>query len=297
MLRSFHLEDYFIPKSVPIDLRWVDVNGERRQISILRLDSIHPITGGNKSFKLVENIKYYFENKFDGIASVGGQFSNHIAALAQAGRDLSIPTVGFIRGEPLVEPSHTIKRAKENGMEIMYISREKYREIRKAEHPCGDFPKFQNFMYIPEGGNNELGEEGCKHIAQFIPSAYTHILLAVGTGATLKGLSYQVEKHQKIVGVKVLEARQEENIFQKRDTNVSDFMTLNADFTFGGYAKKSAILDDFVGKWNESQNIAIEPIYTGRLFFAAHQLLLQNYFPTTAKIILIHSGGLQYFDH
>ena len=74
-------------------------------------------------------------------------------------------------------------------------------------------------------------------------------------------------------------------------------MTLNADFTYGGYAKKSAILDDFVGKWNESQNIAIEPIYTGRLFFAAHQLLLQNFFPTTAKIILIHSGGLQYLDH
>lgn len=292
-----HLEDYFIPKEVPVDHRWADVNGENRQISILRLDTIHPIIGGNKTFKLYENIKFYFENKFDGIVSVGGQYSNHIAALAHVGKDFSIPTVGIIRGDALDEPTHTIQQAMMNGMEIVYVSREKYREMRAYDHPCSSFPKYKNFNFIPEGGSNQLGVEGCKQIAQFIPAEYTHILLAVGTGATLKGLARQVEKHQNIIGIKVLEARQEEYIFQSGEAKVNDSIVLNADFTFGGYARKSTFLEDFVGKWNENQKIAIEPIYTGRLFYAVQHLLQQNYFPKSAKIMVVHSGGLQYFDH
>ena len=297
MSRTAHLEDYFIPKEVPIDHRWLNVNGESRQISILRLDTIHPITGGNKTFKLVENIKHFYDNGFDGIISMGGQYSNHIAALAQVGRELSIPTVGFIRGEAHHEPTSTIKRAIENGMEIVYVSREKYREMRKQENSCIDFPNYRNFLFIPEGGGNKLGEDGCKHIAKYIPFEYTHILLAVGTGATLKGLAHQVGKHQKIIGIKVLEAQQDEYIFQNGGVKSNDFIVLNADFTFGGYAKRSAILDDFVGKWNENQKITIEPIYTGRLFFAINHLLQENYFPQRAKIMVIHCGGLQYFDH
>lgn len=297
MPRTAHLEEYFIPKEVPIDHRWVDVNGESRQISILRLDTIHPIIGGNKTFKLYENIKHYFEKKFDGIVSVGGQYSNHIAALAHVGKDLSIPTVGFIRGDAQHVPTYTIQQAMKNGMEMVYFTREKYREMRKQENPCLAFPTYKNFMFIPEGGSNQLGVEGCKQIAHFIPTEYTHILLAVGTGATMKGLAHQVEKHQKIIGIKVLEAQQEEHIFQNRDKKVNDFISLNTDFTFGGYAKRNAFLDEFVVKWNENQNIAIEPIYTGRLFYAVQHLLKQNYFPQPSKIIVIHSGGLQYFDH
>ncbi len=291
------LKDYFIPKEVPIDHRWVDVNSESRQISILRLDTIHPIIGGNKTFKLYKNIKHYFELKFDGIVSVGGQYSNHIAALAQVGKDLSIPTVGFIRGESLEVPTPTIKRALENGMEIVYVGREKYREMRFQGKPSVDIPQFENFMFIPEGGANALGVEGCKHIARYIPSEYTHILLATGTGATLKGLALEVEKDQKIIGIKVLEARQENYVFQNKDLENNGFITLNADFTFGGYAKKSVFLDEFIEKWNEFQHIPIEPIYTGRLFFAVHQLLVQDYFPRNAKIIVIHSGGMQYLQH
>lgn len=292
-----HLEDYFIPKKVPIDHILVDVNGERRQISILRLDTIHPIIGGNKTFKLYENIKHYFEKKFDGIVSVGGQYSNHIAALAQVGKDLSIPTVGFIRGDAQHVPTYTIQQAMKNGMEIVYFTREKYREMRKQENPLIDHPIFKKFLFIPEGGGNEKGVVGCKLIFNYIPSNYTHILLAVGTGTTLKGLASQLKSHQQIIGVKVLDARQEEYVFQHQTHGVSDKVRITSAFTFGGYAKRNDILDEFVETWNENYSIAIEPIYTGRLFFAAHQLLQQNYFPEYAKIIVIHSGGLQYLHH
>ena len=283
---------------MPIEHRWVELTDrEKRQISILRLDKIHAITGGNKSFKLFENVSHFFNGNFDGIASVGGQYSNHIAALAQVGKDFSIPTIGFIRGEITLEPTITIKRAVENGMQIVYVSRDRYRAIRMQENPMIDFPEHKNFFFVPEGGSNYLGVEGCKNIVQFIPTDYTHILCAVGTGATLKGIASLLPEHQEVIGVKVLKAQQDNFIYQNLDSLSRDKICLNAEFTFGGYAKKNEVLDDFVKKWNENDPIKIEPIYTGRLFYAAQQLIKQNFFPKSSKILMIHSGGLQYLTH
>lgn len=293
-----HLKDYFIPKKVLIEQRWAkDLLGLNHSFSILRLDEIHPIVGGNKAFKLYHNIKHFFESSFDGIASVGGRFSNHIAALAQVGKDLGIPTIGFIRGEWAESPTITIRRARENGMEIIYVSREQYRNMRGQENPLLINPLFKNFLFIPEGGSNDLGVEGGKYMASFIPSDFTHILCAVGTGATLKGIATHLQDHQKIIGVKVLEAQQDNFIFRNSDLNSHNKIILNDEFTFGGYAKKNVVLDDFVERWNANDQIRIEPTYTGRLFFAVHQLVKQDFFPKSSKILVIHSGGLQYLIH
>lgn len=283
---------------MPIEYRWVNVkDNEQHQISILRLDSIHSISGGNKTFKLYENIVHFFNESYVGIASVGGQYSNHIAALAQIGKDFAIPTLGLIRGEMVVAPTITIQRAMENGMKIVYVSRDRYKKIRMQENPLMDIPDCKNYFFVPEGGSNSLGASGCKNIVNFIPNDYSHILCAVGTGTTLKGIASQLPEHQKIIGIKVLEAHQDEFIYLNLDSISRDKIILNADFTLGGYAKKNELLDDFVKKWNENDLIKIEPIYTGRLFFAAQQLIKQNFFPDASKILIIHSGGLQYLTH
>lgn len=298
MISPSLLKDYFIPTTVPIEHRWVEGKGrESHQISILRLDIIHAVSGGNETFKLYENAAHFFRGSFDGIASVGGQYSNHIAALAQVGKDFSIPTLGFIRGERASEPTITIKRAMDHGMRIIFVSRERYREIRTKGSPMLDYPEYNNYFFVPEGGSNDIGVEGCKNIVKFIPSNYTHILCAVGTGATLKGIASQLHEHQKIIGIKVLEAQQDKFIFQNLNTIARDRIVLNADFTFGGYAQKNEVLDKFVEKWNQTDSIKIESIYTGRVFYAAQQLFKQNFFPEAAEILMIHSGGLQYLIH
>jgi 1-aminocyclopropane-1-carboxylate deaminase len=293
-----HIKDYFIPTEVPIEHRWVAGKDKKNhQISILRLDEIHAITGGNKTFKLYENVAHFFEGGYDGIATAGGQYSNHIAALAQVGKDFSIPTVGFIRGQMALEPTITILNALKKGMKIEYVSRERYREIRTIENPLKENPEYKNYFFIPEGGSNHFGVNGCKNIVKFIPTDYTHILCAVGTGATLKGIASLLSKHQLIIGIKVLEAQQDNFIYQNLDAISRDKIFLNAEFTFGGYSRKNEILEDFVNKWNNDDSIKIEPIYTGRLFFAAQQLIQQNFFPESSKILMIHSGGLQYLTH
>ncbi|MFX5752037.1 1-aminocyclopropane-1-carboxylate deaminase/D-cysteine desulfhydrase, partial [Acinetobacter baumannii] len=68
-------------------------------LSILRLDKIHPIISGNKWFKLKGYMEEAKSKKVEAIASFGGAYSNHIVALAYAGKQAGIATVGFIRGE------------------------------------------------------------------------------------------------------------------------------------------------------------------------------------------------------
>ena len=94
-----------------------------------------------------------------------------------------------------------------------------------------------------------------------------------------------------------MEAKQEEFIYKNIDAITHDKIILNAEYLFGGYARQHKVLDDFVMKWNEKDSIKIEPIYTGRLFFAAQQLIKQNFFQASSNILLIHSGGLQYVVH
>ena len=72
---------------------------EGYRITIKREDLIHPVVSGNKFRKLKYNFEAYSEMKNAEVLSFGGAFSNHLAAMAQAGNAYSIPTIGVVRGE------------------------------------------------------------------------------------------------------------------------------------------------------------------------------------------------------
>src|SRR5437773_2931162 len=101
-----------------------ELKEKQLRLSVLRLDKIHPVISGNKWFKL----KYYLrdakaKNK-DHILTFGGAYSNHIVAVAAAGKIHGLKTTGVIRGEKPTELSHTLKQAIEFGMKLIFISRE-----------------------------------------------------------------------------------------------------------------------------------------------------------------------------
>ena len=62
-------------------------------LQVLRL--IHSQISGNKWRKLKFNILHCIGQGFDGVASFGGAFSNHIAALAAAGHAFNIRTIAL----------------------------------------------------------------------------------------------------------------------------------------------------------------------------------------------------------
>jgi 1-aminocyclopropane-1-carboxylate deaminase len=65
------------------------------------------------------------------------------------------------------------------------------------------------------------------------------------------------------------------------------------NFTHGGFAKTTSDLLDFCAEFSAETLIPIEPIYTGKMFFALHQLCLAGEFKQGEKIVAIHTGGLQ----
>ncbi len=60
--------------------------------TVLRLDEIHRFIHGNKFFKLKYNLIDFLNGNFDRVLSFGGAYSNHLYALAAAGRHLGIET-------------------------------------------------------------------------------------------------------------------------------------------------------------------------------------------------------------
>ena len=61
-----------------------------------------PFISGNKLRKLKYNIEEAKKMHCNGLVTFGGAYSNHILALAAAGKMHNMATVGIIRGEELV---------------------------------------------------------------------------------------------------------------------------------------------------------------------------------------------------
>ena len=125
-------------------------------LAVLRLDKIHSMISGNKWFKL----KYYLQDAKalakKRVATFGGAFSNHVLAVAAAGKLYGFETTGIIRGERPIVLSHTLRQATDQGMELIFIDREKY---RKKELPH-EIKASNEFFVINEGGYGGQGVEG-----------------------------------------------------------------------------------------------------------------------------------------
>lgn len=258
------------------------------KLLVLRVDLIHPITGGNKLFKLKYNLLKAKEERQDTLLTFGGAYSNHIAATALAGKENGFKTIGIIRGEKNLPLNKTLQFATDCGMQLEFVSREDYRMKETPEFIHTLIQKFNHFYLIPEGGNNFHGEKGCKEIVDLIHFNFDYICCAVGTGTTLTGIAQSLKPNQTAIGISV-----------SNDKSVSDKMpTANCqlffDYVFGGYAKTNSVLNNFVTDFNVSTGVAIEPIYTGKLFFGVYDLIKKNYFKRGSTVVVVHSGGLQY---
>ena len=68
-------------------------------LSVLREDKIHAFVSGNKFRKLKYNSIEALNHGQNRVLTLGGAYSNHIAGVAEMGKELEISTIGGIRGE------------------------------------------------------------------------------------------------------------------------------------------------------------------------------------------------------
>jgi 1-aminocyclopropane-1-carboxylate deaminase len=263
--------------------------GSAVEMDVLRLDLIHPVVSGNKWFKLQHYIDAALDQKKKGIATYGGYWSNHIVATAAACNDAGLSSIGMIRGEEPAEYSVTLQQAKEYGMQFLFMSRNDYKEKKR---PTNLFE--EEWLIVPEGGYGLQGAMGAASILTHADSGYTDIVTAVGTGTTLAGLTLAAE-NARTIGVSVLKNNYSlnEEINALLPLEKQNRFLLLHDHDRGGYAKHDPELLAFMNKFYEETSIPTDFVYTGKVFLAVDRLIQSGFFIKNAKILVIHTGGLQ----
>ncbi len=261
---------------------------------VKREDLIHPVISGNKYRKLKYNLLEAKKKGTHTLLSFGGAYSNHIAALAYAGKESGFRTIGVIRGEELRhrwEANPTLKAATAQGMELHFLSRENYRRKEEEKVLSQLKVQFGDFYLLPEGGTNVLAVKGCEEILTPKDATFDVICTCVGTGGTLSGLANAAYPHQKVLGFPVLRGEYVKDTI--RNFAQKENWELVPGFHFGGYAKVHTDLVQFMNRFKKRTGIQLDPVYTGKLFFGLLELVKQDKFPPGTRILAIHTGGLQ----
>jgi 1-aminocyclopropane-1-carboxylate deaminase len=261
---------------------------------IKREDLIHPYVSGNKFRKLKYNLLQVLQEKKKTILTFGGAFSNHILAVAAAGKENGFRTIGIIRGEELadkVAENHTLQKAQELGMVFEFVSRETYRNKNSEEFIINLKEKFGDFYLLPEGGTNDLAIKGCEEVLTERDADFDYICCAVGTGGTIAGIINCSKPSQQVLGFPALKGDfLKEDICKFAKNNNWELIT---NYHFGGYGKVTEELIFFINQFYQQYDIPLDPIYTGKMVFGVLDLIEKKWFPDNSKILLLHTGGLQ----
>jgi 1-aminocyclopropane-1-carboxylate deaminase len=270
-------------------------------VSVLRLDLTGGLAPGNKSFKLQKNIAQASRLGVKRLVSFGGGWSNHLHALAAVGRDAGFSTVGIVRGEATAENSPMLADARAWGMQLVNVSRTEYRQRNDVDYLEQVKQQFAPCMVIPEGGANLAGAEGAVAIAQLIKQIAPgprRVVLPVGTGTTLAGVSAGLGDGYEVVGISALkgaidlEQRVEQLLAACAGSAPARWRILH-DYHCGGFARVNQALRDFMLSFEEVHRVPLEPVYTGKMLFAIQQLQRSGQWQADTPVLAIHTGGLQ----
>nr|WP_217703385.1 pyridoxal-phosphate dependent enzyme [Flavobacterium agri] len=264
------------------------------RLFVKREDLLHPTISGNKFRKLKYNLEAAKLQGKQTLLTFGGAFSNHIAAVAAAGKEYGFKTIGIIRGEELasqIQNNPTLTFASQNGMRLEFINRQDYR--LKSEEAFLDTleSRFGDVFVLPEGGTNTLAVKGCEEILDTQDFEFDYICSAVGTGGTLAGLVNASAQNQKVLGFSALKGDFDSENITRFSTKTN--WEIIIDYHFGGYAKVDAALIGFINRFYDENKIQLDPVYTGKMLFGLEDMIAKGRFAPGTKILAIHTGGLQ----
>lgn len=280
----------------PFHLDWLTAAGI--EVAILRLDRIDPLISGNKWFKLVEHLKAADRAGAEGIISLGGAHSNHLHALAAAGKRLGFTTVGLLRGHAQDTP--TVRDLQDFGMQLHWLGFGGYR----ARHEPGFWQpwreQYPTLHPVPEGGGGLPGAQGCASLKDQVNaqlgklgwSDYHGWWLACGTGTTLAGLVLAEAGQHAVYGA--MAVPDDHGVAANVEAIVGEAGGYELiDASRGGFAKVDPALLEFIAQTEQSSGIPLEPLYTGKALLALKQQIESGRFARGSRLIFVHTGGLQ----
>ena len=275
-----------------VQLDWL--NGV--ELAMLRLDRIDPLISGNKWFKLSEHLVHAQQVGANGIISLGGAHSNHLHALAAAGKRFGFPTVGLLRGHPQDTP--TVLDLKAFGMQLHWLGYGGYRARHTADFWTPWRERYPGLHPVPEGGGGMAGALGCgvlveqarRQLSEMGWADYDAWWLAAGTGTTLAGLALAEAGAHPVYGA--MAVPDDHGVAQNVQAIVTGGYTL-LDASRGGFARVDLRLLEFIDTTEQACAVPLEPLYTGKALLALKQEIEAGRFAPGTRLIFVHTGGLQ----
>ncbi len=265
--------------------------GHGFEFDFLRDDLIHPIVSGNKWRKLKYIIQQALQQNTQRLVSFGGAYSNHLVALAYAGKHFGIETHAFVRGDEDRPLNLYESICVDNGMILHKTERSAYRN--KALLFDTHFGTDPNTMFIDEGGDHPLALPGCAEILNELSKHYDYILLSIGTGTTMEGLVKALA--EKDSGTQIWGISSLKNNFdldRKLAPYPSALYKIFHEFHRGKYAKSDPELIQFIHAFYEETGIKTDTVYTGKMLMAFNELIQSGQILPHHKVLCIHTGGL-----
>lgn len=287
-------------KSIVQELQIDRLKQRNIQLLVKRDDLIHPEVSGNKWRKLKYTIEHFRQSKKEHILTFGGAFSNHLLATASACNALKISSIGVVRGEELSGTSNSIlKRCEELGMRLHFVTRDEYALRGMKEYHEELITEFPNSYIVPEGGASYYGMIGCQEIMREIPSC-NHVFVAQGTSTTSCGLVLGATNQtiHVVPAIKGFDSNQEmTQLFRKsgfEDNLIEELLQsieVHHDYHFGGYAKWTDELLEFIDFCDKKLQLPLDKTYTAKAFYGLMQEIEKPSYDNQ-KIVFLHTGGV-----
>ncbi|MDO7641446.1 pyridoxal-phosphate dependent enzyme [Reinekea sp.] len=269
---------------------------QRPNVSIIRGDLLHPVVSGNKLYKLQPLLEAAQDSALQTLISVGGRYSNHLHALAWASREAGLQSVGLVLGYAAQVLTPTLLDCQRWGMELHFVDRQTYQERYTDGFWQPWLSLYPNSMRVNEGGWSAEGIKGSGLWWQGIDPDTDLVVCAVGSGSTLAGLATHAPAKVSVVGVPVF--RDADN-YQDLQTKMaalslgSEQYSLWTDFAGPGFGKLSPAQRTFSQQFSLASGIALDPVYTAKVFYALESQLTVDPHLHNRKIAILHTGGLQ----
>ena len=279
--------------------RWK--NPQNVSVFVKRDDQIHNIISGNKWRKLESSLNACRANKIKDIISFGGGHSNHLHALSYCCWKLGIGFTAIIRGDYTNNPTPTVIDLLKWQTNIQYVDKKTYQRRSDPDYLSSIKSQYPDAAIIPEGGSQEQALEGVAALVDELEQHYDVIIVPVASGATMAGLIKATNKlPTKVVGIAALKGHGYlEDLVEQflpeelHQVNGNCHWHIEHNFHHGGYAKSPPELRDFCRQFLETSGFQIEPVYSGKLFFALKHMIETSFFETNQRVLAIHTGGLQ----
>ncbi|MGS2719119.1 1-aminocyclopropane-1-carboxylate deaminase/D-cysteine desulfhydrase [Paraglaciecola aestuariivivens] len=280
----------------PLCPNWQGI--ENINLLVKRDDLLHPIISGNKWRKLKFALLQAVQQQTQHIISFGGGFSNHLHALGYCCHKLNIQFTAIVRGDYSSNLSPMLQDLVKWKTNIQYVDRQTYQERNSPAYLSQLIKHSPKACIIPEGGSQQAALKGVGEILQEITQPIDYLILPVGSGGTLAGLVANTNNPMyQLIGIGVLKGQDYlESLVQALLPNPHTTTAqwhIEHDYHFGGYGKSPEPLKQFCSDFTQNTQVPIEPVYSGKMFFAIQALIANQNFAPGSTVLALHTGGLQ----